>query len=409
MISQVRIQSVGLLVVPLFCGLGLADDVTPEQIYKKARVPKPAETPAWVNAIPDRIADVLVEKHLYKDGPVWGTARREPTSELAYDEMGSSTFYSLVKQYDLWDQVGGITDADRAKMITFWQGWQNLKTGRFEDPRDPNRQPNEKYIVGLLGALGSEPLVPWTTTSTSKKIETDVFLTRTKEDPDWANGGWGVGSHTGLMAMEIMNAIDEGQTDLIPDLEKGVNQILSHQDPATGLWGAPETHPMRRIGGTLKVIGRVYFSRGLKVPYSRELADTLLDWQFSGEWYRCGQDSCVPRNVAEIVAYCLEVSDYRKKELHAMLRAMVEDYKSWVTPRGETLMHRSKTDTVGLQYTTIYGLGILGGYLNWTDCKLPNPLENRTRGIGVRYRLELQADNTVKVVENKSFGQALAE
>jgi hypothetical protein len=195
--------------------------------------------------------------------------------------------------------------------------------------------------------------------------------------------------------------VNDGQTELIPDLEQGMNQILAHQDPASGLWGPPSAEPMRRIGGTLKVIGRFYFAMGMEVPSSKELADTLIEYQTSGKWFQHGADSCVPRNVAEIMAYCLEVSDYRREEMLDAMASLAEDYEHWVLPDGRLLMHRDKPDSVGLQYTTMYGLGILGGYLNWQDCPLPNPLANRKHGSEFRYQPVLQEDGQVKIVDTQ--------
>jgi len=367
--------------------------------FDRVRRQRPSPTPGWVNAIPNRLGDILVEKHHCPDGPVWGLARRVPDQGLPYDEMGSATFVGLVKQYDLYDRVGALTDEKRAEALKFWQSWQDPQTGRFNDPRDPDRQVNEKYVTGLIRSLGGEPLYKWTTTGTSKKIETDIFLKRTQTDPDWERGGWGVGSHTGFMAVEILKAVNDGQTELIGDLEKGMERILSHQDPVSGLWGPPSAEPMRRIGGTLKVIGRFYFAMGMKVPHTKELADTLIEYQQTGKWFEHGADSCVPRNVAEMIAYCLEASDYRRVELLAALESLGEDYRHWVLPDGSLLVHRDDPNSVGLQYTTMYGLGIVGGYLNWRDCRLPNPLAGKGRGDEMRYRPVLQQDGSVQIVD----------
>jgi len=368
-------------------------------ILERVRRQRPGRTTARFNAIPDRIADILIERHLYKDGEVWGLAKTVPDKGYPYDEIGSCTFAGLAKQYNLYDKVGPLDDDARAKALRFWQSWQNPATGRFKDPRDPKREVNEKYVVGLIRQLGGEPLYTWTTTGTNKKIETKTFLDRTRKDPDWVNGGWGVGSHTGLQAVEIFEAINNGQVELIPDLEKGIQQILSHQDAGDGLWGPPSAELMRRIGGTLKVVGRLYFKMGMQVPHVRELADAMIEHSRNGDWYKHGADSCVPRNAAEVAAYCLEVSDYRREELLAVLESLAKDYESWVLPDGQTLIRRGDPASVGLQYTTIYGLGIIGAYLHWDDCRLPNPLADNPRGQGYRYQLVLRPDGSVKMTD----------
>ncbi len=374
-----------------------------DEVIARVRREKPSPTPRRFNAIPDRIGEILIDKHHHPHPKLWGLAKRVPAQDLPYDEVGSATFFNLVREFDLYARVGELDDTTRRRTLEYWQSWQDPETGRFHDPDRPDRVVNEKYVVGLIGALGGEPSVPWTTTSTSKKIETDVFLKRTKQDEDWARGGWSVGSHTGLMAVEIFRHIDglpDGEApdpQLAKDLERGMNQILAHQDPCTGLWGAPDADPMHRIGGTLKVIGRFYYALGLEVPHTRKLTDTLIDYQRTGTWFKHGQDSCVPRNVAEIMAYCLEADDYRRDDLLDAMALLAKDYEHWVTPEGHTLMHRDRPDTVGIQYTTIYGLGILGGYLHWEDCRLRNPLDGRARG-GKRCRVELDDDGDVQLL-----------
>lgn len=136
---------------------------------------------------------------------------------------------------------------------------------------------------------------------------------------------------------------------------------------------------MKRIGGTLKVVGRLYFRMGMRVP----------------------------RNVAEVAAYCIEVTDYRRTELLQVLDKLVEDYQAWVLPDGRTLFRRGDTNSVGLEFTTIYGLGLMGVYLNWEDCRSPNPMADGRRGQRYRYQPVLKADGTVKVVDLKSEGMIL--
>jgi hypothetical protein len=374
-----------------------------DPILAMVRRPEPAETPDWVNRIPDRIAYILVEKHLYKDGPVWGLAKQYPDQELPYDEVGSCTFIGLVGQYDLFDRVGQLDEESRTEALAFWQSWQDPNTGRFLDPQHPERQVNEKYVVSLISSLGGEPKYPWTTTSETETIETDTFLARTEKDPDWQKGGWGVGSHTCFMALEIYDAINQGQTELIPDLQLGLENVFSHQDPSSGLWGSPDASPVQRIGGALKVVGRLYFRMGMTVPHTRELADTIVKYQKDGTWFENGANYCVPRNVAEVAAYCIEVSDYRRAELLDVLEGLAEDYyKHWLSEDGSTLMERDNPDSIGINTGTIYALGIIGGYLNWQDCRLPNPLKGRERGAGQRYQVMLEPDGGVKVLDTKA-------
>lgn len=145
----------------------------------------------------------------------------------------------LVNEYNLFDKVGQPDETTRAKTLRYWQSWQDPKPGRFKDPRDPKREVNEKYVVGVIRGLGGELLHPWTSTSDSGKVETQLFLKCAKSDPDWAQGGWGVGSHTGLQAFQIFDGINQGQTEFIADLGRASNRFFRTRTPTTVCGGRP--------------------------------------------------------------------------------------------------------------------------------------------------------------------------
>ena len=131
-----------LCVIFTGCGTALTGDTNPassqpakskalaKSPLERARRNKPAKTPPWVNAIPDRLADILIHKHLYAESEVWGLARTTPGKGMPYDAVGSQTFLRLVRQYDLFDEVsekiGPLDEKARKKAAAFWQSWQDL-------------------------------------------------------------------------------------------------------------------------------------------------------------------------------------------------------------------------------------------------------------------------------------------
>ena len=358
--------------------------------------PIPQSTPPWVNEARKGLGRFVIERHRVA-GPVWGLGKRNPGAS-GWDEVGACEYVSLVNQYGLQEQAG-LNDETRRQAIEFWQGWQNPDTGRFTDPRDPSRIVNEKYIVGLLKVLGAQPLYPWSTTGhRAGKIETSVFLTRSRHDPDWELGGWSVGSHTGYMAIEIFDAIESGHEDLIPALEQGIENMLAHQGP-DGLWGPPDAPLAGRIGGTLKVVGQLYFRLGLKVPRTRELADALTEHQMSGALRNCSANSSIPRNTAEMIAYCMEVSDHRREDLRRTMWACLLDMKQFINTDGS--ISNDRGDTGGAISAITYSMGLTCAYLDWDDCDWPNPLAGNTRGRGFQHRIALTDDGHVSVLRNK--------
>ncbi len=407
-----------LLIGIVACALPSACTPPPATTHTPER--KPASThegtaPDWVKRVPDRMAEILVERHLCKNGPAWGAARRDPTGKLyghlEFEEIGSAGFCHLVEEYDLWDKVPPLTVREKKKSLQYWQSWQDPETGVFRDPRNLQRHVGEKYVVNLIRFFGGEPLYPQQKTQTmlardaSGKIDTKSFLDRAWNDPNWAQGGWGAGSNTGYIACQILDAINEGHTELIPDLEKGLEGILSHQDPASGLWGPPSADLDHRIGGTLKVVTRLYFTMGVNVPYAERLADSLIEHERNGDWYRVGQSFCVPQNVIWMAAFCLEACDYRRNDLLGVLKSKVKEYQEWVMPDGTLLLHRGDPTSACVENVHLTSLSILSGYLGWTDSPFKTPIDMtaiRKKWESYRYRPVVQSDGSVKIVDTSA-------
>ena len=394
-----------VLIIVMLCSCASSKNVD-----ERPRRRKPSPTPEWVKRIPQRCREVLVERHLYKDGEVWGLARRLPDGELPYDEAGSAAFYRFVRRFDLWDKVPPLTDHERQKALRFWQSWQDPETGVFKDPRDPDRRIHEKCVVEIIRHLGGEPLYPRKQSQQaagrdeSGKIDTTIFLKRTRDDPNWAEGGWAVAQDTGRQAREIFYAINDGHTYLIPDLEKGIEQIMSHQAP-DGLWGSPSGRLAVRLGGALQIIHRLYFSMGTKVPRNKELADSLIKYERSGDWYDCGSDFCVPQNVLILTAYCLEVSDYRREDLLGVIESELKVYEQeWVLPDGTLLIHRGDKTSACVENVHMQALGVIGYYLNWQDCPFENKFRTKSEAEldkEFRYRLVINQAGSARVVDTR--------
>ena len=376
-------------------------NVDPAVLLARCRVPAAQPTPRWVMRLTENLQrnalQLLLERHHCKESEVWGLARSTPGQAAPFDEVGTARFLSTARRYGLEQQVPGFSEQAKKQALTWWQNWQDPQTGRFVDPDQPDRLVNEKYVVSIIGSLGGEPLYPHSPTSTTGQTDTAEFLQRTESDPDWHLGGWGVGSHTGFMAVEIYNCITQtGREDLIGDLELGIGRMLSHQDAASGLWGSPGADLAHRIGGTLKVVGRLYGRMGLIVPHTRELADTLIAGQAQGLFHNCSTNDCPQRNEAEMIAYCLEAADYRRGELHDALASVAQDLAAWVNDDGSISHNRGEP---GGMFSVIgYALGICGAYLNWQDCPFKNPLEKMGRGLGHRFRVTLAPDGQVKII-----------
>lgn len=349
------------------------------------RAREPRKTPEWVNGLARRgHRQRLEQARALADAEVWLYSG----DELALD------IKSLVNEMPL-EELPGYSPERRDGAVRFWQGWQNPTTGRFYDPAttdpsapaDPDDFCNEKYVIGAIRSLGAEPLHPHVTAAPSTAaagcIDPEFFLDFCANEPSWIEGGWHAGSWAGGMALELMNAIEDGQTDLVPVLEQGVATILAHQDPETGLWGGPDAKPEYGLSGALKVLMRFHYYLGVEnLPHMARLGDTLIERQ--AVWLAGpNTNDCFPRNAAEVMAICLEVSDYRRDDLFFALDALAQRYECMADdPRTQTHEH---------------GLGILAGYLHWRDCELYNPKAWLHRGLAYRRRVLVRPDGSVDV------------
>jgi hypothetical protein len=228
----------------------------------------------------------------------------------------------------------------------------------------------------------------------------EEFLELTEDHDDWDEGGWDINSRMTRVAKELFWQINgekpcslDDPMLLVPALEKGVENILKHYNPRDGLVGVIAADLVHRLGGTLKGTN-IYWVMGMEHPYLRELADSLIRHEESGDWRRQADGrETVPRNVAELVTLCLETTNYRREELFGVLESLCE----WIY-----------WDFGTHEYTIQYALGFIGTMLHWNNTRFGNPLWTRTRGLSYPYVLTTEAGKwpgkvQVKCVENPWF------
>jgi len=353
------------------------------RLVERVRFPEPQKTPEWV-------VDLAAEMRRRK----LEIARQDWTGRI-WMFLGSEGASSLLGQlcdYMPLEEVPGWSPRRQAEAVRFWQSWQNTRTGRFydpskTDPQDPDPDVefcNEKYVVNILRILGAEPLYPHTTAARADgeagAIDTEHFLAFSRDLTMRGGTSW-----FGMMCMQVLWAIEAGRTELIPILESGIANALAQQDPKTGLWDylgqdladyAPTAH-------TMKFLARVWCYMGAEnIPHMDRMVDTILENVPSGCFARA--EGCIPRNVVELLADGLEISDYRRDDLFAGMRLMVDQY--------EKIAGSS-------EFTTEFALGILGGYLHWKDCPLLNPMAGArgARGAEYTYKVVVQDDGAVRI------------
>jgi hypothetical protein len=255
---------------------------------------------------------------------------------VAHDLQSSAKALAILDRHEAGDRMP--TGAARARTVAHIQSLQDMETGFFRDPEfetqfagrdDPEallklRRNNAKWAKILLAHLGAEPLRPFFRTGSGGDPDPEAVLGMIR-DGDWSQP-WGIGSHAGQAVRELFFLGDAGRGEYFPFVERGIEKILAHQHPETGMFGDPSIPLFQQISGALKVIGNFQFSLGLEVPYLRQLADSCVERHADGGFYAESESHCIPRNVAEMALVCLLHSDYRADELRATLVSVAERY-----------------------------------------------------------------------------------
>lgn len=265
-----------------------------------------------------------------------GMFRMAADAFVAHDLQSSAKAIGLLVNHGGADRLPGADVL--AETVRHVQDLQDLETGFFRDPQfeavfpDRNdaqallklRRANAKWASILLSYLGAEPLRPFFRTGSGGPPEPDAVLGMIRAG-DWSMP-WGIGSHAAQGIRELYFLGDAGRPEYFPYVEQGIELILAHQNPATGMFGDDSVPLYQQISGALKVIGNFQFSLGLKVPYLKELANSCVDHHADGSFYADSDSHCIPRNVAEMAIVCLLHSDYRADELRATLVSIAEHY-----------------------------------------------------------------------------------
>jgi hypothetical protein len=361
-----------------------------EQRLRAARAATPSPTPTWVNERAQRLLQdkLSCARQAQAEGQRWFLVEAAGGAGKRTDELRTAAVYlALVAELGL-EGVPGYTAERRRAAVSWWQSWQNDRTGRFynpavtdpQQPRDPSGFCNEKYVVNILRALGAAPLHPFNTISSGEGeaggVDLDVFYAQTCRLP-------GGGSWAGMMCVEMMKLIEAGNQQLVPVLARGIHNLLSRQLADTGLWS--QSTDYAEYGTTsdaLKINGRLHYHLGVAgLPHMRRLAETLV--QHQAEMRRGA--GLVLRNTGELMAICLETSGYLRDELLQALARHAEPFRR-----------------LPCEQYTVYGLGLIGAYLHWEDCGFSFPLRRCGRGAQWARRLVVQADLTIRMIDASS-------
>jgi len=227
----------------------------------------------------------------------------------------------------------------------------------------------------------------------------DFVAKRAADTVEWNHGPWGIGTHIGHSVCQLMIALENGHTEVIPYLEKAATGMYANVNPTTGIYPHATAGWMNAMSGCTKGWNRTYGYLGLPFPDPEKMVDTLV----GRDWIEAG---CSPRNVAILIQFCLEQTDHRREDLYKKLYEVAhiaaKNYPSEPHPHAKG-PYEGFTQ---FQHELLV-LPIIAAWniLNWDG---PDMLQRHgygwddKRGLQYRYKLVLQKDNkTVRVVKKR--------
>lgn len=386
-------------------------------------------TPEWVVEIPAKLSKYITDKLLYREGK-FGLFKACEDSVIPFDIPHSNINFTILSQIQAVEKLPGYSSKGIEDLASFLKSCQQPDSGLFIDPMLDERYENRediyqytlfrhavsKYAIAFLKMLGEKPLYPYAAIGDKEKLNVNDYLKFIKE-ADWSKP-WGAGSHTAFRTVELFNLVNEGQKEYIPALCEGIEIILSHQDPETGMWGEGNLPLHEGISGALKVIGRLKFQIGMDIPNMDKLADSIIKHQKNGDFFNCSESILIPRNALEMAIACLESSDYRREELLLTVGSLINDMRGYILPDGSIKDLRSGNQPVqwcgagiapksgkprGTGVGAIcmtYSIGLAAEYLGWSDCTLKSPLEGWRRKLEQYHIVPVVSrDGKVEIVE----------
>lgn len=346
---------------------------------QQLRRSKSKAMPDWLRQVRDNYCDRLLflARKSYEQTGQWFLTRG--AARISDERETKAIWVDLLAFIEI-EQLPGYSHENHKAAIAFWKSWQNLETGQlynplYQDPQQPHNkrkthgnrsdftidQINMKYVPVILEALGASlPLpIPGLCTQVRADSGEDIFDHLWDSIAEWNT------SHAGAFPVDSAMALDDGDLGKITQIEAGMGALLRAYSPTTGMW-RPEPldsfpwHDYQPSSG-FKIISRICGYLGME-NFPERLLKTGVDNLLShrNELY---DHPAMARNYGETFAHYLSLSDYRRDEqLNAMEQCLngFRDSKLW--------------DSTATSTYCIFGSGLIGSLMNWSDMPLQSAL-----------------------------------
>ena len=220
-----------------------------------------------------------------------------------------------------------------AEQVERLRGWQDAATGgvprmlpdgALADPRDSDDDSayhvlSVGYALDLLGSGFRHPLTLVTGSSAGDLVAfCDALPWETQA---WHGGAWIDALGTALLwSARRDDPLPAGLREAL------FGWLLTHADPATGMWGriAPDGSRLQLVNGFYRASRGTFAQFGVPLPHPERVVDTVLAHVQDERWFRPDRhDACNVLDVAHPL-WLTRGTGYRRDEVTARARGLLE-------------------------------------------------------------------------------------
>lgn len=220
---------------------------------------------------------------------------------------------------------------DPAELVARLRGWQDAATGAVPPLSAPDAPAwddgdtayhvlSTGYALDLLGASFAHPVGLITEATPTSIIERLDTL-------PWESDPWHAGHHVDALGTALLWARRRGDAVAPGVAEALMGWLLTHADPASGMWGRPSADRglLLVVNGFYRASRGTFAQHGIPIPYPEAVVDTVLRHARDPRWFAPAHlDAC---NVLDVVhpLWLTRSSGYRSAEIDSLATRLLDD------------------------------------------------------------------------------------
>ena len=232
-----------------------------------------------------------------------------------------------------------------AEQVARLRAWQDPDTGAvapldangeqtaargFDDPDAAYHVLCVGYALELLGGAIDAPLTLVTQVSAAG-------IAASVDALPWRTDAWGAGHRVDALGTAMHLSLLRGDALPVGSTEALFGWLLTHADPQTGMWGAPNADDglLQLVNGFYRASRGTFAQFGLPLPYPERVVDTVLRHADDPRFFATGRrNACNVLDVAHPL-WLTRSTGHRSDEVTALARRLLDDaLTTWADGEG---------------------------------------------------------------------------